>query len=110
MPNTKNIEVEVRGPLSKTEFERLNSFLSKNATFKQKKERVLIDYSAGLKDRTKDIRVRETNGVPEIVIKLGSWGGSEKREEISLHLGKGSFDELVRAFGELGYTKGVNVC
>ncbi len=107
MTNVKNIEAEVRGLLSKDEFDVLNSFLSKNSIFKQKKERVLIDFSSGVRDRKKDIRVRETNGIPEIIIKLGAWGGSEKREEISIHTEKGSFDDLVRAFGELGYTKGV---
>lgn len=107
MTDPKNIEAEVRGLLTKSEFDALSSFLSKNSAFKQKKERVLIDYSSGVRDRKKDIRIRETNGIPEIIIKLGSWGGSEKREEISVHAEKGSFEDLVRAFGELGYTKGV---
>ena len=103
----KNIEVEVRGPLSKDQYDTLNSLFSKEGVFEQKKDRVLIDYSAGMRERTKDIRIRETNGIPEIVVKLGSWGGSEQREELSLTTSEGTFDTLARIFGELGYEKGV---
>lgn len=103
----QNIEVEIRGPLTKDEMDRLNSFLSNNGTFKEKKERVLIDYSSGMENRTKDIRIRETNGVPEIILKLGSWGGTESREEISIKTESGKFESLVKVFGELGYEKGV---
>lgn len=103
----KNIEVEVRGPLSEDEFKKLNAFFSANAVFKEKKERVLIDYSTGMEARTKDIRIRETNGIPEIVLKLGNWGGSENREEISIKTEPGKFEALVRTFGELGFLKGV---
>ena len=46
--NTKNIEVEIRGPLTKDEFDKLNTFLLNNGSFKEKKERVLIDYSSGV--------------------------------------------------------------
>lgn len=105
--STKDIEVEIRGPLTKDEFDKLDTFLQKEGVFKQKKERVLIDYSSGMENRTKDIRIRETNGVPEIVLKLGSWGGTESREEISIKTESGKFESLVKVFGELGYEKGV---
>lgn len=104
---SKNIEVEIRGPLTKNEFTVLTDFFSKGAVFKGKKERVLIDYSFGMQERNKDIRIRETNGIPEIIIKLGSWGGSESREEISISAEKNKFDTLVKIFGELGFTKGI---
>jgi predicted adenylyl cyclase CyaB len=105
--SAKDIEVEIRGPLTKGESDKLNTFLQKEGIFKQKKERVLIDYSSGMENRTKDIRIRETNGVPEIVLKLGSWGGTESREEISIKTESGKFESLVKVFGELGYEKGV---
>lgn len=105
--NTKNIEVEIRGPLTKDEFDKLNTFLLNNGSFKGKKERVLIDYSSGMENRTKDIRIRETNGVPEIVLKLGSWGGTESREEILIKTESNKFESLVKVFGELGFEKGV---
>lgn len=102
-----NFEVEIRGPISRDEYNTLDSFLSENATFKEKRERIFIDYSTELENRTKDIRIRETNGVPEIILKLGSWGGSESREEISVKAEPGKFEDLVKTFGELGFTKGV---
>ncbi len=105
--SAKDIEVEIRGPLTKDGFDKLDTFLQKEGVFKQKKERVLIDYSSGMENRTKDIRIRETNGVPEIVLKLGSWGGTESREEISIKTESGKFESLVKVFGELGYEKGV---
>lgn len=102
----KNIEVEIRGYLTNEDYTRLNDFLSKTGTLKSKRERIFIDYSSSLEDRTKDIRIRETNGVSEIMIKLGNWGGSESREELSVTTGEKSFESLVRIFGELGHTKG----
>lgn len=107
----KTIEVELRGPLSKTEFEKLTLFFKKHATFKGYKERVLIDYSTflpdeGVENRKRDIRLRTTNGIPEIMIKLGSWGGSDNRKELSLIAQRGEFDKLVQIFAALGLNKG----
>jgi predicted adenylyl cyclase CyaB len=108
---TKNIEVEVRGPLTGEEFEKLSSLLEREGKKTTEKHRVLIDYSTflpgGIEDRTKDIRVRVTNGVPEIVVKLGSWGGAENRKELAVHPREGEFDTLVEIFGHLGYEKGI---
>ncbi len=110
----KNIEVEQRGPLTKKQFLALNAYLRKKAKFKGFKERILIDYSTfiaseGIKNRKRDIRLRTTNGIPEIMIKLGRWGGSENRKELSLIAQKGEFDKLVQIFGALGLTKGALV-
>ncbi|PIU76359.1 hypothetical protein COX95_02685 [bacterium CG_4_10_14_0_2_um_filter_33_32] len=114
MTNSKkeNIEVELRGPLSKEKFLELENFFKNNGNFKSNKERVLIDYSTflpeeGIEKRQKDIRLRVTNGVPEIVVKLGNWGGDENREEISVLAKEGNFDNLVKIFGILGLQKGM---
>ena len=81
----KNIEVEIRGPLTKREYLNLERFLKKNGRFVQKKDRVLIDYSSeSLESRENDIRLRVTNKIPEIVIKTGKLGGSDERREISV--------------------------
>lgn len=111
MKKLKTTEVEVRGSLSRGEFSRIKKFFAKHAKYKSKKERVLIDYSTFIKgqelrERRQDIRLRTTNGVPEIIIKLGSWGGNENREEISVLARENSFDDLVRIFGILGLQKG----
>lgn len=108
----KEFEVELRGRLQPDEAEALVMFLGENGTAKTEKRRVLIDYSTflegGVRDRRKDIRIRNTNGKPEIIIKLGSWGNNESREEISIPTEQEvAFDQLAHAMNALGYSKGV---
>lgn len=107
----KNIEIEIRGPLSKKEFDSLVKFFEKKGKKKSEKDRVLIDYSTflkgGVENRKKDIRLRVTNGIPEIIVKFGEWGGSEQRKELSAFTKPGEFDTLVEIFGELGFRKGM---
>lgn len=87
-------------------------FLRANGEHKETKNRVFIDYSTllpeeGIKDRTRDIRLRVTNKVPEIITKVGSWGEKESRKELSVKCAIGSFDALVETYAVLGYTKGI---
>lgn len=108
----KNIEIEIRGLLTKETYEHLLSFLEKEGVFVAKRNRQVIDYSTfregeGVRERTKDIRIRETNGVPEIIVKLGAWGGGEARKELSFFGKEGEFEKLVEIFGHLGFMKGV---
>jgi adenylate cyclase class IV len=108
----KNIEVELRGSLPPEKFRAVKRFLAREGRLVAKKNRVLIDYSTfikgqGIKDRNKDIRLRVTNRVPEIIVKLGRWGGSEKREELSVTTKPGTFDLLVKIFAALGYERGM---
>jgi len=111
MTGEKDIEVEVRGPLTAEDYSLLKSFLDKNARKVATKSRILIDYSTFLpgemKDRKKDIRLRITNGVPEIMVKLGDWGAVDQRKELSVTTAEGTFDRLVEIFAALGYEKGV---
>lgn len=106
-----NIEIEVRGPLTAGAYTDLKAFLDANARKLVTKNRILIDYSTFLpgemKDRQKDIRLRITNGVPEIMIKLGGWGAADKRKELSVTTAPGTFDTLVEMFAALGYERGV---
>lgn len=107
----KNIEVEVRGLLSTEEYEKLTSFFDENAKKVEEKDRIFIDYSTflpgGVEGRKKDIRLRVTNGIPEIIVKLGEWGGAEQRRELSVKTAPGTFDLLTEIFAALGYEKGV---
>ncbi len=107
----KNIEIEIRGPLSKEKFNSLVSFFDKDGKKLTEKDRVLIDYStfleSGVENRNKDIRLRVTNGIPEIIVKLGKWGGTDQRKELSVLTNPNSFDTLVEIFGELGFVKGM---
>ena len=111
METLKDIEVEVRGPLSEEKFNSLKEFFDIEGKKIAEKDRVLIDYSTflegGIEDRQKDIRLRITNGVPEIIVKLGGWGGSEQRKELSVLTTQGSFDTLVQIFAALGLHKGM---
>lgn len=107
----KNIEIEIRGPLSKNEYTEIKAFFDINAEKVEVKDRILIDYSrttqGDMSERKKDIRLRVTNGVPEIIIKLGSWGEHEQRKELSVTTPPGTFDALTEIFAALGYEKGV---
>lgn len=108
---SKDIEVEISGPLSKEKNTELINFFDKNGKKTNTKHRILIDYSTflgdGLKNRKKDIRLRITNGNPEIIIKLGDWNSSNHRKELSVFTEAGSFDRLVQIYAALGYTKGM---
>jgi predicted adenylyl cyclase CyaB len=108
----KNIEVEVRGRLSNDEYNNLLGTLKKMGEYTGTRKRVLLDYSTflpgeGVRERTRDIRLRVTNGVPEIITKIGKWGGKESRRELSIKTEKGSFDTLVQNYGMLGFTRAV---
>ena len=108
----QTFEVEVRGPLAEQQPAHIEEYLKKHGTFIGEKKRVLIDYSfflkgEGIAERTRDIRLRATNGVPEIIVKLGAWGGMDSKEELSVLTTKGRFDTLVKIFATLGYTRGM---
>lgn len=108
----QNIEIEVRGALSQEQYQRVTTFLEENGIKKEAKRRIFIDYSAflpegGIRNRNKDIRVRVTNGSPEIVVKIGAWGGSDNRKELIFKGQEGKFDVLVEILKELGLSKGV---
>lgn len=107
-----HIEVEQRGPLSTDDYRRLDTFLKEHGTFKEHKNRIVVDYAESftpesVSSRTKDIRLRVTNGVPEIIVKIGNWGGSEQRRELSALSPNTPFDVLVEIFAALGVTKGI---
>ncbi len=107
----KNIEIEVRGPLSAEKIESLISLFEREGKKITEKDRVLIDYSdfleGGVENRKKDIRLRTTNGIPEIIVKIGEWGGTDQRKELSFFGKSGEFDALVEIFAALGFKKGM---
>ena len=108
---SKNIEIEIRGPLTKEKFDNLVCLFDARAKKITEKDRVSIDYSTflegGVENRHKDIRLRVTNGIPEIIVKVGEWGGVEQRKELSVFAKPGEFDTLVEVFGALGFYKGM---
>jgi len=103
-------EIELRGRLSDSKYRSIKKFLDKNGKFKEEKIRTFYDFSTfipgeGLRGRTKDFRIRETNGQPEVILKLGAWQGSDRREELSVITAKGSTETLLKIFGEMGFKK-----
>ena len=108
---TKNIEVEHSGPLTNEQAKKIMAFFDEHGKKVSTKHRVLIDYSTflgdGLKHRKKDIRLRITNGKPEIIVKLGDWTSLNHRKELSVFTERGSFDTLVQIYAALGYKKGM---
>lgn len=107
----KQIEIEIRGPLSENKLKELEEYFSEKGERIREKERVLIDYSVFLEDdikkREKDIRLRVTNKIPEIIIKTGNWGGVDQRKELSVFTKEGEFDKLVQIFSIMGFRKGM---
>ncbi len=108
---SKTIEVEMRGKLDSSAIPELVEKILSDGKFVQRKERVLIDYSTclpeqGIEGRKLDIRLRNTNKLSEIILKTGSWGGSDARREYSVKTND-SFDTLVQIYKLLGLSKGV---
>ena len=108
----KDIEVELRGRLTHDDRDQLIEIFKHDGKYVTTKERIMIDYSTflegeGIRDRQKDIRLRMTNGVPEIMIKLGPWGGVDQRKELSVTTEPGTFNTLVEIFAALGFLKGM---
>ena len=101
----KPIEVEIRGNLDDAGYTALKIFLDKNAAYKESHERemfLLKDYAGYSKDfvgRNVDIRLRNTNGSCEIMLKrkIGN-----AREEISLPLQGNDLETAKKIIKALG--------
>lgn len=99
------IEVEIRGNLDDAQCDRLKKFLDENGVHQESHERemfLLFDYpgfSDGFVGRQTDIRLRNTNGQCEIMLKQKT---ENARKEVSLKLKDNHLEtakEIVKAFG-----------
>jgi len=102
------LEVEIRGRLSDKELQELESFLRQHGTHVESHDREMIllrgypGYSEDFITREVDIRLKNTNGKCEIVLKKQASKGNEGRSELSLSLNEDSLDiakEIAKAFG-----------
>jgi predicted adenylyl cyclase CyaB len=102
------IEVEIRGKLNDEEYKKLKAFLEKEGEFVVSKDRemyLLYDYEGYSPDPIKrevDIRLRNTNGSCEIMMKTKSSHGNVARKEVSLALKDTDLEtakEIVKALG-----------
>lgn len=107
------IEVEIRGTLTDEEYETLSSFLKKEGELVESQEREMIllrgydGYSPNPNERDVDIRLRNTNGVCEIMVKRKTSDHNVARHEASLPLGCTDLEPAKEAMKALGYSEGL---
>ena len=98
------IEIEFRGPLTKTGFRKLLGFLKKKGEFVKKTKRKTFVFFTD--DKTVDLKVRTTDGQSEIVVKKGFWG-ARRREETVLPIETRLIGTAQKLLAALGYQEGV---
>jgi len=113
MANT--IEVEIRGPLTKKQFQNLKKFLAHKGKLIGHKSRLSLIYFRKqipkdvklIKNDPVDLRLRITNGQATMVLKYGQWAGSDVRKEIEFPIDKKKFGQAIEFLKALGWTKTV---
>lgn len=106
------IEVEIRGRLTQSEYEKLKTFLAEKGKFLKHLEREMIllkdypGYKSNLVDRDIDIRLRNTSGECEIMVKRKAADNNLGREEISLKLQDKNLATVRKVMTHLGLKKG----
>lgn len=97
-------EIEFRGPLAKSGFQKLLKFLRVKGKFLRILRRKTFVYYT--KDKNLDLKVRTTNSASEIVLKKGFWG-ARKREEIIIPISSKSVKLAQKFLAALGYMEGI---
>ncbi len=106
----KKIEVELRGVLTDEEYESMRAYLAEHGEHMGGHERemyLLRDYPGYAKDfidRSVDIRLRNTDGFCEIMLKQKI---GDAREEISLALQDSDLTQAIKVVKALGCTSGI---
>lgn len=108
------IEVEIRGGLTKEKFLALKDFFDKNAEHVESHDRemyLLKGYPGygNFVGRDTDIRLRNTDGRCEIMLKRKVNDDYQSRKEISLALKDNTLDNAKEIVKALGYTKGLRM-
>lgn len=107
------IEVEIRGSLDAASRQSLKEFLEREGTLVENHDRQMIllrgypGYDDDPNKRELDIRLKDTDGVCEIVVKRTAHADNVGRSELSLELKDATLDsakELAKAFG---YSEGM---
>ena len=107
------IEVEIRGRLTKKSRDTLHSFLRKKGAFLEShyREQILLrgypGYHTDPTKRTVDIRLRDTDGECEIMVKRMMSAHNAGREEISLPLRDTNLEQAKRVLKTLGFSEGL---
>ncbi len=112
---TKNVEVEFIGKISKEQFNSLKNKFQQVGKFKKSKKRISFmyfkkgvpeKYSAAEDDEI-DLRMRITNGEPEIIVKQGKFTAAHSRKETSIFFKPSEIEKYVNFLMALGWKCGV---
>ncbi len=106
--NNMKKEIELRAKVSDESYSAILEAVSSSTSVKHQR-RCFIDYStfiSGIKERELDVRVRVTNGHPELVAKKGLFGASI-REEAVVGIDEMSLADCLSFMSIIGYHKGV---
>ena len=107
------LEVEIRGRLTEADFSRLQNFFEKEGEHIESHTREMIrlyDYPGFAEDSIKrevDIRLRNTDGRCEIMVKRKASDDSMARHESSLKLQDTDLESAKQTLKALGYAKGL---
>lgn len=95
------IDVEIRGPVAKKEYDRVKKLFSTAGESVFVEHQVVVSYTdRGFNNRA--VRLEYKNGVGTICIETGKIG---ERKEIKTRLAHDSFSDAVQMLAELGYKK-----
>ena len=114
MTKPKDVEVEIRGKLSKRQFSQILSILRSRAKFLNQYKRLSADLSPGFDpkscswkfDEQIDLRVKKSGDSERISLKIGNVN-AKRRQEIEVKLKKGEFLNSISLFSNLGFNKGM---
>lgn len=107
------IEVEIRGRLTDEAFEKLTALLKKEGELLESQDREMIllrgypGYDKDPTTREVDIRLRNTNGACEVMLKKKTADHNVARHEISLPLKGATLDAAKEVMKALGYAEGI---
>jgi len=110
-------EIEIRGKLTKADFERLFAFLEKNGKIKNHYHRLSVDISSGFNEATGkwdysslfDLRIKKSDDKEKITMKVGSYNQKE-RKEIEVGLLPGEVLNALDLFETMGHKSGMIYC
>lgn len=98
----KSIEVEIRGPLTERQYQKLRSFLRKRGKLLAARDQQVIFFHY----HKHNLSLKKDHEKEKIVIKLGKDWQKESRQETEVHLEKGQFANALTLLKHLGFTKG----
>ncbi len=107
------VEIEIRGVLDKSQYQKLTSFLEKNAKFEQTFKRLSVELEPAdgvvVSEFNPDkmyLRIKKSDNEEKITLKMGNME-SEKLEEVEVVFKTGQFLDAIKLFDVFGLRKGM---